>query len=265
MIQEILEREGIKEYAFYPFSEVKDRFIACSGIRKIPKGAQTILMLLFPYRTKTEEHNLSVYAISRDYHHIVGEILEKIKRGLQRDYPRHTFVSFCDHSPIREKETAARAGLGIIGDHDLLINRRYGSYCFIGEIITDLRWETQTSEIRGCLHCGACKRICPGGALDGEKIDCTRCVSAITQKKGELTVWEEDLIRKAGFVWGCDLCQEVCPLNMGTEETEIKAFLEDRTPIIRSGDYRRFTERAFHYRKEEVIERNIRIIEDRKG
>ena len=205
------------------------------------------------------KHNVSLYAAPRDYHLFAKDLFDDVIPKLQALFPGNAFRGMCDHSPINETLTAARAGLGIIGDNTRLINEKYGSYVFIGEVFTDADIETSAPCDPGeCIHCGACAAACP--AQFGET-----CLSEITQRKGELTRDETDMMIRTGTVWGCDVCQEVCPMNEGKAFTPIDYFrtdliydLDDR--VLSGLDKEEFAERAFSWRGRSVPERNINVL-----
>ena len=116
-------------------------------------------------------------------------------------------------------------------------------------------------ELTGCIHCGECTRACPGNAIRDGRIDKEKCLSYITQKKGELTEEEKRMIKESGCIWGCDICQNVCPLNKGAGKTDINEFRETAVPRAESDT--RIEGRAFAWRGEKVIKRNIDLQEDR--
>ena len=149
-------------------------------------AARSILVFLVPYYA-TETVNLSRYSAARDYHIAIREITDRLIGGIKRHFPNANAKGYGDHSPIAERAAALRAGLGILGDNGLIIHEKFGSYVFIGDVITDLAPEELCAkppvEIKYCEHCGKCKKACPTGVLRGEGED---CLSAITQKKGEL-------------------------------------------------------------------------------
>lgn len=244
------------------FSTLKENLIQCRAVSRIPEKAESVIVVLFPYYLGEEyyiERNISKYAVPADYHKVCGEYLEKITTHLKAKYKENQFVYFCDNSPINEVKAACLAGVGVKGDNSLLINEIYGSFCFIGEIVTDLKIEVNAFEEKSCLKCGACKLKCHCEAISECGVIKEKCLSEITQKKGELTAEEGALVLEGGSVWGCDVCQDVCPMNRNVKPTPIKEFFANAKPNYKNScDYKE--DRAFYWRKQDVIERNLRII-----
>lgn len=223
------------------------------------------IMIAAPYYSEFKEKNISAYAIAKDYHFYFKELFGLILPILREKYPSYTFAAFADNSPIDERKAAAAAGLGIIGDNGMLITKKYSSYVFLGEIITDAPLPEATAhQIEECEGCGACLRACPTG-MNGS------CLSAITQKKGELSDGEKRLIISCGSVWGCDLCQEVCPhtkraIESGEIFTNIDYFKKDLIPILTTEELDgmsdvEFSERAYAWRGRKTIHRNLSLME----
>ena len=241
-----------------------------------PSG--TAIMLAMPYVISRDicdpGRNVSLYAVPRDYHLYFKELADRLLPVLHARHPAHTFVLFADHAPIAEADAAARAGLGVVGDHGLLITPDYGSLVFLGEIVTDAPWEIVTGEAGvpqipaeppRCEGCGACLAACPAGCAGGDR---TRCLSALTQKKGVLTDDEQDALREHPLVWGCDTCQLACPHNRAIIErgldTPIPFFKENRlsridVAAINGMSDDAFGARAYSWRGRDVICRNIEI------
>lgn len=276
-----LEKEKIEYFSPRPLSGarlIKPHLIEKSGVFETPGKAPdgSALIFLVPYFTGWGR-NLSAYALSRDYHLFFKELFGRLLPFLSALFPGYRFAGFSDSSPIAEVEAAAAAGLGVIGDNRLLINEKYSSLVFIGEVISDmpangwgLEIKTNTEPFKGCLHCGECIKSCPAKSGDGG-IGIRECLSAITQKKGALTGEEKELIAKNGSVWGCDLCQKVCPYTAKAIEsksiyTPIRFFWENRIDeinpdMLSSMTEDEFAKRAYSWRGRETILRNARVFE----
>lgn len=245
-----------------------DLSVPCRGISRVPESAKTVLVFAFPYLLP-EYHgacNLSRYACVPDYHPVARRALEGMIAALCKQFPSEKFAAFADISPFDEVRIAAKAGLGVIGRNTLLIHPRYGSWLFLGEIVTTLELPVQDFPIQGCIGCGVCERACPGNALSGGKLREQQCVSALTQKKGELTQAEQALIRAGGLVWGCDICQVVCPMNRTAWENPYPPFTEDVVQIVTEENAGRLCKvRAFGFRGLKVIQRNLGILRQKNG
>lgn len=218
-----------------------------------------------PYYTHfcDNEKAVSSYALAYDYHRHLQQIGGIIISKAKEIYPNNNFIYFGDHSPINEKLAAAKAGLGIIGEHSLLITPDYSSFVFLFEIISDLECENRAYEIKHCERCGKCRSACPADI--GDK---TSCLSAITQKKGDLSESEIEAIHSSACAWGCDICQQVCPhtisaKNNGTLYTKSTWFnsnvLNHPTAESIESDPD-FKSRVYSWRGKETIKRNLNII-----
>lgn len=229
----------------------------------VPRSA---FIFLVPYYTGDGE-NVSSYAVSVDYHAAIKVMGEKLCQGLSALFPEAHFSCSADHCPIDERHAALTSHLGILGKHGLLINERYGTYVFVAEILTDLDpcriYASCGGDIGHCCACGRCAVACPTGILRGES---ESCLSAITQRKGELTESEIALMRKIGTAWGCDVCQRVCPHNAAPALTPIPIFYENRLTRVSVSDIEAMTDeefsaRAFAWRGRAVILRNLRLLD----
>lgn len=231
---------------------------------------QSVLMLAAPYDTGDgENRNLSLYAVPRDYHLFWKEFFGEFLPALERLFPGEHFFGFADHSPIDERLSAARAGLGCLGENGLLLTPRYGSYVFLGEILSTLppeRWTEEGAlppvpeELPRCSGCGACRTACPMNAdgLEG-------CLSHLTQQKGELAPETVAAMQKYGTCWGCDVCQTACPLNAGAAPTPIAFFREARLPhltpeALSAMSEDEFSSRAYAWKGRTTISRNLTAI-----
>lgn len=155
------------------------------------------------------------YARGRDYHHILKKRLIRLADELRADFPDAGFRVFTDTAPVMERELAARAGLGWSGKHTLLIHPKIGSYFLLGGILTTLELPPPADQSVVTDHCGTCTRCidaCPTGAITPYSVDARKCVSYLTIERREPL--DPQLFE--GFrdwVYGCDICQEVCPHN----------------------------------------------------
>ena len=138
-ILEIINKNGIRDAGFCAFDLVKERLLPCRAMRRLPENAKKVILLLFPYKVRdAHPENICRYAAVPDYHDITQKYLLNITDDLKKEFPEYKFESFADNSPIPEVSAAAAAGLGVYGENGLLINKTYGSWCFICEIVTDL-------------------------------------------------------------------------------------------------------------------------------
>ena len=295
--------------------------LPCRNIEKIPLGARAVITLAFPYLLPGEMYEgltVSRYAAVKDYHLVVPSYLEKIAGELKELFPKEEFAFFSDNSPIPEVTAAVLSGIGVRGRNGLLITKKYGSYVFLGEIVTTAPAESVRAELEkrnieicsgeinqtqenpvaanslgintakenageisrgkidseeishskishskiniGCLDCGECISACPAGCIDENGVDSARCFSFLNQKKGELSEKTVALIKSTGCVWGCDICQKVCPMNKNAHFTEIPEFM---TSIINAPyEGMDLSDRAYSFRGRKTIERNIRALNE---
>jgi epoxyqueuosine reductase QueG len=224
------------------------------------------IMLAVPYLTEQVTRNISAYAVSRDYHLYFKELFAGVIALLKSEFPEYRFEGFTDHSPIDEINAAALSGLGIIGTNGLLITKKYSSFVFVGEIVTNAEIDYKKHDIVLCENCGLCLHACPTGC------DKSGCLSAVTQKKGELTKDEAELIVSHRIAWGCDLCQKVCPhtkkaIESGSIYSDLPFFKQKRTPyltydIINEMSEDEFKERAYSWRGKPTLLRNLSLLEN---
>ena len=230
--------------------------------------SKTAVVALFPYYVKGETGNISMYARGIDYHITGREKLEKLAEFIRTLGASQTLVHI-DNGVLDDRKAALDAGLGFMGKSGMIISPRYGSYIFIGQVVHDLAIEADEPLNQTCMSCGACISRCPGGALSEDGFEIQRCLSEISQRKGELTEGEAELLKNSGLCWGCDVCQAVCPHNRGLETTAMPEFLVDRINKLNLRDIedicnREFREKygryAFSWRGKAPLQRNLRVL-----
>lgn len=189
------------------------------------EGAQSIIVVADLYQARDggggEEPaepgrgRVARYARGQDYHRVITRRLHSLADSLRERHPAETFRTCVDIAPLLEREHAQRAGLGWIGRHTLLIHPTLGSYLLLGAIVTTLRIDPPAAQRAVEDHCGTCTRCidtCPTGAITPYSVDASRCISELTIER------REDVPRElrsgiGDWLFGCDVCQEVCPHN----------------------------------------------------
>ncbi len=188
---------------------------------RILEGARSMIVVAHPYRQSVPDPpddasrgRVAMYAWGRDYHKVVKRKLLAVCDRLRDEVSQPFEVRVCvDTAPLIERELAALAGIGWIGKNTMVINPRLGSYFFLGVIVTtlDLNHDAPISD-----HCGTCTRCleaCPSGALRAPyEMDASRCISYLTIELRE-SIPEALHAAMGAWVFGCDVCQEVCPYN----------------------------------------------------
>lgn len=176
-----------------------------------------------PYSTRYDSATagwISRYAWGDDYHEVMRTGLERLAAALG---PDHEWKACCDTAPLLERSYARQAGLGWIGKNTCLINEPLGSWFFLGELLTSLEIEPDSPPPDRCGTCARCIEACPTGALTPYELDATKCISYFTiELRGDIP---EDYRNGVGrHVFGCDICQDVCPWNRRAPVTEDPAF-----------------------------------------
>ncbi len=233
--------------------------------------AKSIISIFLPYLSLGHDFsgNISVYAQAEDYHIWGKNKLEKIVKELKTKYPSNDFYHQMDKGPLNERFFAYISGLGKKGINSMIINEKYGSYGFIGLIITDIEINPYMSEISECSKCMICKTECPGQAIKGDfTIDAKLCASYISQTKKELNEVQLNILKSSGKIFGCDICQMYCPDNKNKENIDYndnfisKLEYNDLENISNREFKKYFGEKAFSWRGKGILLRNLDIIED---
>lgn len=241
-----------------------EKLISCCAQSRLPKEPASVLIFSFPYFSPLLKGNISKYAMVADYH-IILTLSLKDYGDLLSEKTGGEFVPFVDNSPIPEVYSAAKAGLGFLGANGLIIDPEYGSYVFLGAVVTNLLFSSTEGEIKRCIGCGRCQAACPGQAISNGSFERDDCFSEINQKKKPPTQKQAEIMRKHKLLWGCDICQDVCPMNKNKKHTENPLFLEDIvTELTEEIIENCCKERAFGFRGTAVLYRNLDIIEEKR-
>jgi len=200
-------------------------------VKQILPNAKSVISLGLNYYTpdsysdNKSKGKISRYAWGKDYHLIVWAMLDELENELKKIDPMFESISYVDTGPVMDKAWAVRAGLGWLGKHTNVINREIGSWFFIANIITDSEFDYSEPIPDFCGTCKACIDACPTNAIVQEYVvDANKCISYLTieNKNG---ISEEFKGKFDNWLFGCDICQDVCPWNQKFPvETLLKAF-----------------------------------------
>jgi epoxyqueuosine reductase len=244
--------------------------------REIVPNAQSVICVAINYYTpvqhsqNTGEGKISRYAWGDDYHILVTKRIEMLFECIKQLAPESDGRYYVDTGPVMDKVWAARSGLGWQGKHTNLITKEYGSWVFLGEIITTLKLDYDSPIEDFCGSCTACIDACPTDAIQEPYIvDSNRCLSYLTiEHRGEIEEKYHDQFEN--WVYGCDICQDVCPWNKFQQETEHKEFyprelnatpkLDELASISQVEFSKRFKDSPIKRTKVEGLKRNASIV-----
>ena len=203
--------------------------------------AKTVVSLGYNYYVGKDQSDLnsnykfSNYAWGEDYHSVIKKKLFSLLEIITKKSPKVKGLVCVDTAPIMEKVWAQRAGLGWQGKHTNLISTDYGSWLFLGEIILDIDLAIDDPFSKDlCGSCTACIDACPTQALDEYILDSSKCISYLTiEHRGDFTEEEDNL---SGWIYGCDICQEVCPWNISFSKISDESYFEPREKIVNNTD-----------------------------
>ena len=225
MLSLIMNANNLFDFGVCNFKKIEANLINCENKKRIPAHAESVICVVFPCNTDLVFANPNeVFRLRR----VASQMLELTSVALRKAFEEYKFEWFLDDSPIPNVKTAALCGLGIIGDSGLLITPFYGSFCFMGNIVTNLSIPETGGEIQYCEHCKQCIECCPAGALSEEygfdKEKCVRYVSSSVCKNAHTF-----LLRQGTAVKGCNLCREVCPYNKNIRMVNDHPFIKAAT------------------------------------
>ncbi len=218
--------------------------------RKLVPGAKSVVSLMYNYFPKEElpesGFKISKYAYGEDYHGVIKDLLYEMVSRLREQIGDIQGRVFVDSAPVMERTWAARSGLGWIGKNSLLLNKQSGSYFFLAELILDLELEPDGPIRDYCGTCTACMDACPTGAIpEPYVVNGNACISYYTIELKE-AIPESMKGKFANWIFGCDICQDVCPWNRFSKPNDQPRFApSEELKGMKSSDWKELTESVF--------------------
>jgi len=240
--------------------------------RRALPWARSVISLGYPYRPpppppgdwrRSLRGRIAAYALGEDYHRRLAVLLRALAARLGEAFPGARFHPYVDTGPVLEREWAARAGVGWIGKHTLVLHRAAGSYFFLAELFTDLEVEPVALPADHCGSCTRCLAACPTRALEhGYTIEPRRCISYLTiEHRSAIPV--ELRPHLGNWIFGCDLCQQACPWNRDAEDPAGAEALAPHLPSLLAldevGFRARFGRSAVARAKRRGLLRNVAV------
>ncbi len=249
-----------------------------TNLQKIFPEARSVVVVAMNYYTPhqhVEDGNVgrvSRYAWGDDYHEVVGERLRELRNWIKQQWPEAEGKVCVDIQPVMDKAWAVRAGLGWMGKHTNVITRDYGSWVFIGELLLNLELEYEEDQLADqCGSCTLCLDACPTGAIvEPYVLDANLCISHATIESRAATIRADVAERLDGWLYGCDVCQDVCPWNHTTpvtgetrfepRERNVNASLVETLELTPESYAARFRGSAMKRAKLTGLQRNARAL-----
>jgi len=249
-----------------------------TNLQKIFPEALSVVVLAMNYYTPhqhVEDGNVgrvSRYAWGDDYHEVVGEKLRELLKWIKQQWPEAEGKVCVDIQPVMDKAWAVRAGLGWLGKHTNVITRDYGSWVFIGELLLNLELDYEEDQLADqCGSCTLCLEACPTGAIvEPYVLDANLCISHATIESRAATIRADVAERLDGWLYGCDVCQDVCPWNHKTpvsgetrfepRERNVNASLVETLELTHESYAARFRGSAMKRAKLTGLQRNARAL-----
>ena len=219
---------------------------------KLVPDSKSVVSLMYNYYTPKQQKDdaapkISMYAYGEDYHYILKHKLQTLLHDIRDQIGEVSGRCFVDSAPVMERDWARRSGIGWVGKNTLLIHPKAGSYFFLAELIIDLELDYDHPIKDYCGTCRRCIDACPTQAIDdqGYIMDGSRCISYLTIESKE-DIPERYSNRMEGWIFGCDICQQVCPWNRFSEPHKEPAFEpSDELLSMTRKDWIEITEEVF--------------------
>lgn len=272
--QRLIEREKLNYSSGFEKGSVEER----TEPERLMDGAKSIISIALAYPSKINNPPKSKPGERRgifcraswgiDYHHVLRERLEKLAEYIQTRVPQFSYKTMVDTGELSDRAVAERAGIGFSGKNTMMITKEFGSWVYLGEMITNIPFIPDKPVENSCGDCRICLDACPTGALvQGGQLNAQRCLAFLTQTKDFLP---DEFRAKVGTrVYGCDTCQAVCPYNKGIDfhlHEEFEADPEVAKPLLRpmlkmsNREFReKFGEISGFWRGKNPLQRNAMI------
>lgn len=240
-------------------------------------GAKSVISLVYNYYPRKDpggELKIAKYAYGEDYHHVIKEKLTDFMARIEDEIGQVNGRVFVDSAPVMERAWAQRSGLGWIGKNSLLLNRSMGSFFFLAEIILDLELEYDGPVKDYCGSCTACIDACPTEAIpEPYVVDGSKCISYFTiELKGAMDQ-KQDPSSFDNWIFGCDICQDVCPWNRFAKPNDEPRFDPREELNMTANEWKEMTQEVFENifarsavkrTKFEGLKRNINFVKSIK-
>ena len=222
-------------------------------------GAKSVVSLLYNHYPEEDlaqesEFKIAKYAYGKDYHFVIKDRLKTFMVRLHEEVGQVEGRVFVDSAPVMERQWAAKSGLGWVGKHTLLINKLQGSFFFLAELIIDLELEPDGPMKDYCGTCTRCVDACPTDAITPYQLDASKCISYLTIELKE-SIPEEFSGKMGNWIFGCDICQDVCPWNRFAKAHQEPAFApHEMLKNLKSENWQELTKEVFQeiFRKSAV-------------
>lgn len=220
---------------------------------KLVKDAKSVITVLYAYAppeklNESDNFKITSYAYGADYHKVIKDKLYQLLLFIEKISGKCNARVFVDSAPVLDRAWAHRSGLGFIGKNTMLINRKGGSFYFIGSIIIDQEFDCEEgiTEKNFCGSCTLCIKACPTDALEPFNLDARKCISYLTiENRNKIPARFKDKFEN--WIFGCDICQDVCPWNRKvTSHKEPLFLLSDELKSMRKKDWKSLNENAFN-------------------
>lgn len=246
---------------------------------KLVPGAKSVVSLLYNYSTENvqpkDSLKIAKYAYGEDYHFVIKDKLKTFFKRIQDEIGQIEGRVFVDSAPVLEKSWAARSGLGWVGKNTNLINPKEGSFFFLAELVIDLSLIPDGPMKDYCGTCTRCIDACPTDAITPYNVDGSKCISYLTIELKDEVIPAEFKGKMDDWIFGCDICQDVCPWNRFSKTHREPRFLpHENLKFMNKHEWEELTQELFSeiFRKSAVkrtkykgLKRNIDFIQHKKG